>query len=213
LTNHAIPWTHPSVKQALGLLSQLFGNPAFIAGGRAGALRTNYHESVRQVFDKPPKAAMVYEGDFVRSERRDVAASVSREFFKFPTIGRSRRLAVVGGDIAVMLKDNDAAKRLIQFLATPAAAKPWASVGGFISPNRNLPLSAYADAETRRTAKALQGGNTIRFDLSDQQPPAFGATAGKGMWEIFRYFLKHPRAINDTAARLEQAAKLSHAPA
>jgi alpha-glucoside transport system substrate-binding protein len=209
LTKHEIPWTHPSVKRALRLLSQLFGNPGFVAGGRSGALRTDYRESVRQVFHKSPKAAMVYEGDFVRSEQPNSTTSVSREFFEFPAIGHSERLPLVGGDVAVMLKDNDAARRLIQFLATPAAGKPWASAGGFVSPNRNFPLSAYADADNRRTAKALQRGEAMRFDLSDQQRPTFGATAGTGMWDIFRFFLKHPHAINEVARRLEAAATRS----
>jgi len=26
----------------------------------------------------------------------------------------------------------------------------------------------------------------VRFDFSDLQPPAFGATAGQGMWELLR---------------------------
>ena len=39
--------------------------------------------------------------------------------------------------------------------------------------------AAYPDALTRRAAAALARATTVRFDLSDLQPPAFGATAGR----------------------------------
>ncbi|HLK43779.1 MAG TPA: extracellular solute-binding protein, partial [Thermoleophilia bacterium] len=40
LTHHQIPWTDPSVIQALTTLGQLFGDQKLIAGGDSGALQT-----------------------------------------------------------------------------------------------------------------------------------------------------------------------------
>ena len=45
-----------------------------------------------------------------------------------------------------------------------------------------------------------------RFDLSDLEPAAFGATTGQGEWKIFQDFLKNPKNINGTAASLESSA-------
>ncbi|MCA1692041.1 MAG: ABC transporter substrate-binding protein, partial [Actinobacteria bacterium] len=36
LTEHKIPWTHPSVKEALKKLAEIFGRPEWLAGGTAG---------------------------------------------------------------------------------------------------------------------------------------------------------------------------------
>ena len=65
LADHKIPWTHPTVVKALTTLGQLFKDKNLVAGGGAGALRTDFPESVQQVFGPEPEAAMVYEGDFV----------------------------------------------------------------------------------------------------------------------------------------------------
>jgi alpha-glucoside transport system substrate-binding protein len=45
-----------------------------------------------------------------------------------------------------------------------------------------------------------------RFDLSDLEPAAFGATTGQGEWKIFQDFLKNPKNINGTASALESSA-------
>lgn len=207
LTRHDIPWTHPSVKHALELLSQIL-RPDRLGTQANGVLDTTFEASVRHVFGEPPNAAMVYEGDFVGSQLPDDAKTLGRDadFFVFPSIKRSKPAAVVGGDVAVLFTHNAAAKSLIHFLATPEAAELWASEGGFVSPNKSVGLDAYTDPINRRSAMALQQANTIRFDLSDQQQPAFGATAGQGMWEILRDYLTRPGDIDMVTRQLENAA-------
>jgi alpha-glucoside transport system substrate-binding protein len=45
-----------------------------------------------------------------------------------------------------------------------------------------------------------------RFDLSDLQPAAFGATTGQGEWGIFQTFLKSPKNVTGVARQLESSA-------
>ena len=103
------------------------------------------------------------------SRATSFAASSTRP--RRPARSRSRRSArhggdvVVGGDVAVLFHDRPDAARLIRFLATPAAAEPWARSGGFLSPNAALGSAAYPDAAARGAAAALSGPGTIRFDL------------------------------------------------
>ncbi len=89
---------------------------------------------------------------------------------------------VSGGDAAVVLKDgknSEAGMALLEYLATPEAAAVWAEAGGFISPNKNLDPASYGDDVTRATAESLVGaGDSVRFDMSDQAPAAFGGTKG-----------------------------------
>ncbi len=105
-----------------------------------------------------------------------------------------------------MLKDTPASRALIKYLATPQAATIWAKRGGFGSPNKDVKPSAYSDALQRRAAVALAKTTPLRFDMSDQQPAAFGATTGQGEWKLFQDFVSNPKNINGITAQLEAAA-------
>jgi ABC-type glycerol-3-phosphate transport system substrate-binding protein len=207
LTDHKIKWTDPSVKEALTLMSKILGDTKNIAGGSSGALQTDFPTSVNNVFTNPPKAAMVIEGDFVPGVAT-VKAKAIKDYnqFPFPSINGSGPAVVAGGDTVVMFKDSPAAQAFISYLATPEASTIWAKRGGFTSPNKKVPLSAYSDPLTRASAQALVSASTSRFDLSDLEPAAFGATTGQGEWKIFQDFLKSPSNINGTASALESSA-------
>jgi alpha-glucoside transport system substrate-binding protein len=207
LARHAISWSHPSVRRALGALSQVLRDPA-LAGASAAALGTSFEQSVRDVYAQRPRAAMVVEGDFVRSF---VPPGADSAFFPFPAVAPgSGRDVVVGGDVATLFTRSAGARRLMRFLATPDAARPWARDGGFLSPNRRLDGGAYADALMRRAAAALTHARAVRFDLSDLQPPAFGATEGQGMWSILRGLLGTRGSTAAIARSLESAAAAAY---
>ena len=96
---------------------------------------------------------------------------------------------------------------LLEYLATPEAAAVWAEAGGFLSPNKNVDLASYGDDVTRETAKSLvAAGDSVRFDMSDQAPAAFGGTKGAGEWKLLQDFLRDPSDPKGTAAKLEAAA-------
>ncbi|MFI6444331.1 ABC transporter substrate-binding protein [Kitasatospora sp. NPDC050543] len=217
LAKHQLPWTDPTVVNALTTLGKLFGDRQLVAGGGKGALQTDFPESVQQVFGDKPKAAMVYEGDFVGAViSGDLGKKVGEDarFFPFPAVGTGKPPVVGGGDAAVVLKDakhKDAAQQLLEFLATPEAAGVWAQAGGFLSPNKSLDTARYPDATTRQTAESLiAAADTFRFDLSDQAPAAFGGTQGSGEWKILQDFLADPSDVNGTAQRLEAAAAAAY---
>lgn len=156
---------------------------------------------------------MVYEGDFVAEVAKDQFGKKigqDADFFPFPAVDGGKAPVVSGGDAAVVLKDGrnqKAAMRFLEYLATPEAAAVWAKLGGYLSPNKKLALSAYGDDVARRTAKSLiAAGNSIRFDMSDQAPAAFGGTKGVGEWKILQDFLRDPSDPKGTAATLEKAA-------
>ncbi len=208
LTDHKIKWTDPSVKKALTYMGQILGDSANIAGGTKGALQTGFPQSVDAVLSKSPKAAMVIEGDFVPgvATTKGLKPFVDYNMFAFPSINGSPPSVVTGGDTVVMFKDTPATRAFITYLASPEASTIWAKRGGFTSPNRKVPLSAYSDALTRASAKALVTAGASRFDLSDLEPAAFGATTGQGEWKIFQDFLKNPKNVARTASALESAA-------
>ncbi|MBB5960152.1 alpha-glucoside transport system substrate-binding protein [Saccharothrix tamanrassetensis] len=210
LAKHEIPWTDPSVRKALETLAELFGDPRLVEGGGAGALQTEFPKSVINVFGEPPKAAMVFEADFVASViSTNTKAKVGEDakFFKFPSIGGSEDAVVAGGDVAVQLKDDAASTELMKFLASPEAGRVWARLGGFLSPNKDIPAADYPDDVTRELVQQLvDAGDNVRFDMSDLAPAAFGGTKGAGEWKALQDFLANPADVEATVQRLESEA-------
>jgi len=206
LSKHKIKWTDPSVKAAMQKMKQVVGDVNNIAGGKAGALQTDFNTSVSNVFTNTPKAAMVLEGDFVPGvvPHPGFNPYTGYNVFDFPSINGSKPTAVGGGDIVTMLKDNPAARALVNYLATPAAATIWARRGGYSSPNKDVKPLVYKDLLQRQAAAGLV--KAAVFDMSDLQPASFGATAGQGEWKLFQDFVSSPSSISGIQKKLESAA-------
>ncbi|MEV0981908.1 extracellular solute-binding protein [Streptomyces sp. NPDC049915] len=214
LAQHKIKWTDPSVKDALTTLAQIWGKQDWIAGGPNGALQTEFPASVTQTFTggDQPKAAMVYEGDFAQVNITETKAKVGTDakVFPFPTVGGTAPV-VSGGDAAVILKDSKGAQALAKWLASPDAATIQAKLGGYLSPNKSVPNSAYPNEVQRKIAKALiDSGDVFRFDMSDQAPQSFGGTPGKGEWKELQDFLKNPTDVAGTQRKLEADAAAAY---
>ncbi|UGY91723.1 ABC transporter substrate-binding protein [Streptomyces gobiensis] len=211
LAEHEITWTDDSVKDALTALGKLFGENELLAGGRRGALQTEFPDSVTKTFSdlESPEAAMVFEGDFVGVNIADgTKAKIGEDakVFPFPAVGKDSPV-VSAGDVAVALKDNKGAHALMTFLASTDAARIWAEAGGFISPNKELDTAAYPNDVQRDIAEALiKAGDDFRFDMSDQAPAAFGGTKGQGMWKALQDFLKNPDNVAGAQRALESSA-------
>ncbi|MFG2113095.1 ABC transporter substrate-binding protein [Streptomyces sp. NPDC048718] len=211
LARHELKWTDPSVAKALTTLAELFGKPSLLAGGTNGALQTEFPVSVSQTFTggDQAKAAMVFEGDFSTVNIAETGAKIGTDakVFPFPAVAGGTAPVVTGGDAAVALKDGKGAQALLTFLASPEAAAIWAAEGGFLSPNKSLDKAAYPNDVQRTIATALIGaGDDFRFDMSDQMPQAFGGTPGKGEWKALQDFLKNPKDVSGTQAKLEAEA-------
>src|SRR3954452_4007716 len=97
LAQHKIPWTDPSVKDALKTMAQIIGDTGNIAGGTSGALQADFPTSVTRAFKDDPDGAMVIEGDFVESEiTNSTKAKPETGFnvFDFPAIEGSKSTVV-----------------------------------------------------------------------------------------------------------------------
>jgi len=214
LATHEIPWTDQSVKDALGVMADIVGDDGLIAGGVSGALQTDFNGSVTQVFADPPDGALIFEGNFVAgviTGETQAKVGTDADFFDFPSIDGSPPAVVGGGDLAVLLKDSEGGQALIRYLATPEAAEIWAGLGGYISPNKNVPVTAYTDPVDKRAAEALiNAGDSVKYDLSDLQPTEFGATTGQGIWGILQEFMQNPSDVDGTAQQLEDAANAAY---
>lgn len=205
LTNHEIPWTDDSVREALEVLATLFDSDLVQDGGA----QRGFPESVTEVFGANPQAGTVFEGDFVAGNiTADGNSTVGENalFFDFPSVNGSEPAVVGGGDVAIAFTDDEATTALMQYLASPAAAEVWVPLGGLTSPNNSVDTALYPDDTSRQIAEALTGAEAFRFDMSDLTPSAFGGTQGQGFWQEMISFYENPSDIDGVMERLETAA-------
>jgi len=222
LASHATKWTDPTVTTAFTTLGQLFSNTSYLLGGVTGSLSNAYPACVDKVFPKPPaqpKAAMVFEGDFVVSEitgnssnyapgttgsggaacTADASKTPCYNFFPFPApaADSANNNAIQGaGDVAMMLTQTPQSTALIKYLAGSEGATIWAHLGGFASPNNQVKSNSYPDPVTEADAQALVSATSFVFSLDDLQ----GSWEPK-MWADLLQFLQNP--TSSTVSTLE----------
>ena len=215
LSAHKIKWTDPSVKTALTTMGKIVGDTANLAGGGSGALQYGFNDSVTNAFATPPKAAMVFEADFVGgviTSSTKAKPNTGFNTFTWPAItpGPNAGAVEIGGDLFVTFRDTPAIEAFVKFLATAPASEAWAKQGGFGTGNKNVPASIYPDAITKATEAPIGTAKSVVFDMSDNQPPAFGATTGQGEWGLFQDFLKAPANVAGIQQKLEAAATAAY---
>jgi len=215
LSAHKIKWTSASVTKALKEMKQVIGNSSNLYNGRNGALQTAYPQCVDYVYATPPKAAMVIEADFVANEILQATnAKPVKDFNVVPfpaiTAGADASAIETSGDEIITFRNTPAIQAFVKYLATPKAAEIWAKLGGFGTGNIHVPASVYPDAITRRTEAPLTKAKAAVFDMSDEQPAAFGSTTGQGEWGIFQKFLQNPSSIKSIQQQLEASAKAAY---
>ncbi len=215
LSAHKIKWTDPSVTTALKSMAKIVGDTGNLAGGASGALQYGFNDSVTNAFGSPSKGAMVFEADFVGgviSSSTKSKPNTGFNTFTWPSItpGPNASAVEIGGDLLVTFRDTPAIEAFVKFLATAQAAEAWAKQGGFGTGNKNVPATIYPDAITRATEAPIGQAKSVVFDMSDEQPPSFGATTGQGEWGIFQTFLRNPGNVSGIQKQLEASAAAAY---
>ncbi|MFF0573615.1 ABC transporter substrate-binding protein [Streptosporangium saharense] len=208
LSNHEIPWTDPSVTATLEKLAQVVGKKEFLLDGSAGALQTDFPTCVTKVFGQK-KAAMIPEADFVAASATQSGAKIGEDakIFPFPKSGDTAPV-VLGGDVAVAMKDSKGAMALLEYLTSKEGGETWAKLPGYLSPNRNVSPDVYPDELTKQLAQTIvSAGESVRYDMSDLAPSAFGGTEGKGEWKLLQDFVRNPSDAKSIQSKLEDEAK------
>ncbi|MEO3871808.1 ABC transporter substrate-binding protein [Nonomuraea sp. B12E4] len=208
LSKHEIPWTDPTVTTALEKIQQIASKQEFLVDGTSGTMQTDFPTCVSKVYGTD-KSAMVIEADFVAVEADQSGAKVGEEakYFPFPKAGDTTPV-VLGGDVAVAMKDSPGAMALIQFLASKEGGEVWAKLPGYLSPNKNVSPDNYPDELTKQLGQTIiSAGDAVRYDMSDLAPSAFGGTDGKGQWKVLQDFMRDPSDVKGAQTALEAEAK------
>jgi hypothetical protein len=169
-----LPWTDPTVRRTLRLLSQLTNS---MAGGMA-SLNAGYAAAVDAVFGSPLRAAMVPGGSTALPllyAAKAVRPLSEFDALSFPRMNPAAPPRVIGtADVVTLTKDSDSARTLLAYLSSPEAATVWAKRGGFfLSPNRGVDPTAYGTPAIRSLATSLAGANVFRLGVVDTVSKTF----------------------------------------
>lgn len=180
---HEIPFNHPEVLEAAEYMSQIWFNEDYVYGGPTAINATFVGDTQTPMFaeDGPDcwfhKQAAWIPGFWPEGTE----AGVDSSFFYFPPIEEEFGSPVLGsGDQWLMFDDRPEVRALIEYLATPEAARPWIERGGFVSPNSSVPLEWYETYPNDELAAILAEADTFRFDASDAMPTEVG---GGSFWQ------------------------------
>ena len=206
---HQIPWTDASVKNAFQTFGQIAHGNHFINGAPQSILATTFSDATFPPFKSPPEAYMNYLGDFavtfIKGQFPSLQAGSGYNFFPFPTISTTYpgTTTVTGGaDLVTLYTDNDAAKKLVKYLATADAQKIWAGRGGFTSVNKSVPTSVYPDAVTKASAEMLAGASIFRFGADDLMP----SQVEDAFWKACLQYIQDPSSLDSQLSTMESTA-------
>jgi alpha-glucoside transport system substrate-binding protein len=200
-------WSSTEVRQAFETLGQALENAN---GGSNYIVTTNFGSAANPMFDDPPGCLLHHQASFITDFFQNEAGATEGDydFFNFPDINEQYAGSVVGaGDLFGMFNDTEQARLLIQWLLEPEAQQIWVERGGALSGNRNVPLDAYPDEVSRRSAEILQQAQTFRFDGSDMMPNAMN----DAFFGAIMDFTQNPGNLDSILQRLDQVQQDAYA--
>lgn len=204
---HTIPWTDSRIKSAFEKFGKIVLTSDYVPGGARAALATGFVAGSYLPFERPPKAAMYYLGSFtqgfISEQFPDLVVGEDYSFFPFPTINAQYAGGVTGGaDVVVMLRDTEAARSFMEYLASAEPQEIWVKRGGFTAVNNKVSLDAYPDALAAKAAEQLTTAKTYRFDADDSMPSAVQSAFWKGILD----YLQNPANLDSILANIERVA-------
>lgn len=208
---HKIPWTDPSIKTAFQTYGAIVGGKHYINGAPQSILATNFLPASYGPFKSPPDSYMYYLGDFtegfITAQFKTLQPETDFNFFPFPTINTQFQGAVTGGaDVVVAMKDNDAVRKLVAYLATADAQTIWVKRGGFTSVNKSVDLGVYPDPVAKSSARMITATSIFRFGAGDLMPSAVQAAFWKGMLT----FIADQTQIDSVLGSIESTAQSAY---
>ena len=205
---HEIPWTHPALREAFLRWAEIVGRPRNLWGGPPGALGRQGDQAVEALYQEIPEAYLDLDGSWVQPRIADRFPSQrpgeDYDFFPLPAMSLEESVPVLAGaDVLVLFNETAPAVALLRYLATGEAQAVTVERGGSIAPHRSVRLADYPDPLSRRAARQLLEAEVVRFDGSDQMPPAVERAFRQAVAE----FVANPGRLETILADLERVAR------
>lgn len=174
-----VKFDSPLVKQAGAEFEKLLFTDGNVYGGRDSIASNNFGTAGNPMFDNPPKCMMYNQGSFITGFfPKDVVANLDSDVgvFGFPpaTAGGDNPVEG-GGDLAMLLNDDDQTKTVMKLLSATDIGNDAAPTSSFISPHKDFDVSLYPNEVTKSVAQVAYDATAFLFDGSDQMPGEVGA--------------------------------------
>ncbi|MGW6495701.1 hypothetical protein [Nonomuraea angiospora] len=177
-------WSAPQVADALELLGTIWRG-AFTPEQARRALTMQFHDSIFDVFAYRT-AAVVAAPDFALPVIEHYGGKGVAAHFRFPAYGSNPAPLVVGGDVAVAMRDGQAhAVEFVNWLTRPRASGEhdaltgWIADGGFLTP-----FTPPSHELLRGPAQELNAAENAHYDLSDRLIGGLEGGDGRGLWRV-----------------------------
>lgn len=170
-------WSSPEIKKAFETFGKWAADPAYVFGGPNNELSTAFGNGGDCLFTDPAGCYLHHQASFISGnfvENNPDTAKPGETFDFFPMPPDKFKGATTAGDLFGMFKDTPQARSLMQYLTTEAAQELWVGLGGNISANRSVPLTAYTDPTAKKIAEALNAAEVVRYDGGDKMPAQMG---------------------------------------
>ncbi len=200
--NGELAWSSDEIRAAWESFGKWATDPTYVAGGPDAVLNTPFGNAGDCLFAEPAGCMLHHQASFITSffeeNSPDVAeAGATYDFFPMPAIDFNG--VTYAGDLFGMFNDTPGAQALMEYLVTPEAQQIWVERGGALSANQSVPLEAYPDDISRRSAEYLVGADELRFDASDKMP----AEMNEAFWGGVLDYVQNPADLDSILENLD----------
>jgi alpha-glucoside transport system substrate-binding protein len=206
---HDVPFNDGTVKEAGEFFEGIFATEGNVYGGQNAITATAFTDAARPMFDEGgPSCWLLKQGSFFVGADflpEDILANVDDELgvAAFPPAEAGGENPVLGGgDLAVLLSDDEASKKAINILANAEIGNEAAPVSSFISPFKDFDTSLYPSETTREIAQVAYDSTAFLFDGSDSMPAAVGAGS---FWKEMTAWINGDQSLDDALNNIEES--------
>ena len=179
---HEVPFNDSTVVEAGEYFESVFAPEGNVYGGQEAITATAFADAARPMFDEGgPSCWLLKQGSFFVGQDflpENIYAAVDEELgvAGFPPAEAGGENPVLGGgDLAVLLSEDEASKTAMNLLASADVGLTAAPVSSFISPFKTFDTSVYPSETTKEIAQVAYDSTAFLFDGSDAMPAEVGA--------------------------------------
>jgi alpha-glucoside transport system substrate-binding protein len=203
-----VSWTSPEMKKAWQTFGQIVADPKMAYGGAAYINSTNFGNAAAPLFQEPPQAYFHMQASFIQSfimnQFPNAKPVTDFNFVGFPSINPKYSKAMeVAADLFVAFRSTPEVKEFMNYIASAEAQAFWAAGTGGLGTNRNVALTFYPDALTKRAASLLNDTEIVVFDASDMMKPEMN----NAFWSAVVSYVNKPSDLDSILANLEKVRK------
>lgn len=204
---HETPFDSDLVREAAAEFEELLFAEGNVLGGREAIASTNFGNAANPMFKAEPDCWMYKQGSFMTGFFTESAGveDLDKEVgvFGFPPVEEGGENPVLGGgDMAVMMTDDDATATVMGWLADPEIGNEAAPNSSFISPHTTFDASLYPTELTKQMASVAYDSTAFLFDGSDQMPGEVGAGS---FWKEMTAWVSDEQDLDTTLQNIDDS--------